>query len=94
MTERMIFLKASCGVGMSYADLHDCAGMSDDDINDMAWELAIQCAESFGSYYGDDEEAAETECDDMFHGDRNFTNDNLDYWWEDYNADKHDCLLN
>ena len=93
MNELKVFIKVSCGVGMSYASVHDCSGMSDDEIDDMAWEMAIDCAESFGTYYGEDIEAADEDCDDMFHGGRNFTNEDLDCSWEKYNPEKHDQLL-
>lgn len=93
MNELKVFIKVSCGVGMSYASVHDCSGMTDDEVDDMAWEMAIECAESFGTYYGEDLEAAESETDDMFHGTRNFTNEDLEYCWEKYTPEKHDKLL-
>lgn len=43
--------------------------------------------------YGEDIEAANEDCDDMFHGDRNFTIEDLDYYWGKYDPEKHDQLL-
>ena len=89
----MIFFHSSCGVGMSYNELHDCAGMTDEEIAAMSWELGIQCAESFGTFYGEDVEAAEEDTNDMFHGARNFTNEDIGTYWEEYDAEKHDGIL-
>ena len=89
----MVFFHSSCGVGMCYKELYDCTGMTDEEISTMSWELGIQCADSFGTFYGEDTEAAETEDDDMFHGTRNFTNEDIEVYWEDYDPEKHDALL-
>lgn len=78
---------------MTYHTVQDCTGMTDEEISDMSWDLGIDCAESFGDFYGEDTEAAETECDDMFRGARNFTNDDIDTYWEEYNPEEHDALL-
>lgn len=90
MTQRMVFFHSSCGVGMVTNEVHDCTGMTDAEISDMSWELGIQNAENYGTYYGEDTEAAETEVDDMFHGERNFTVDDIDNYWEEYEPEKHD----
>lgn len=84
----LVYFKVSCGVGMSYTSVHDCTNMSDEEKSDMSWELAVTCADSFGSYYTPDD-ACEMQDTDTW-DDRCFSEDDLDYYWEEYIPEKHD----
>ena len=92
MEKKPIFFYVSCGTGMSNTAVYDCSGMTADELDRMAWDLAIECAEQYGTYYGEDTEASEEECDDMCHGDRNFTSEDLESTWALYDPEKHDQL--
>ncbi len=84
----LYFFKVSCGVGMDSTSVHDCEGMSDEEKDQMAWELAVQCADSFGGYYNNDDAYEMQEAGEW--GDRDFSDDDLDYSWELYCPEKHD----
>jgi hypothetical protein len=84
----LYFFKVSCGIGMDYTSVHNCEGMSDEEKDNMAWELAVECANSFGGYYNNDD-AYELQLNDEW-DDRCFTEDDLDYCWQLYCPEKHD----
>lgn len=86
---RIVFFDVSCGVGMDNTFVLDCEGMSDEEINDTAYDAAIECANSYGSFYFEDDLPEEDE-EDMSQGDCNFTDSDLSYSWEDYIPEKHD----
>jgi hypothetical protein len=89
---KLVFFAVSCGVGMEYTHVLEVPKDANEEyLYDIAYTLAIECAESFGSFFGE-EEIPEDDEDDMFHGDRNFTENDLDYSYEDYDPKKHDQL--
>lgn len=85
---RYIYFDVGCGVGMHYTHVYDCFGLSDNEISDMAWELAIECANSFGDFYSMDDAESLKESDEW--DDRSFCDEDLEYTWEEYNPEKHD----
>ena len=91
--KRMV-MRATAGVGMGAVEfLLVPVGISEDELNDYAWQSAVQLAESYGlepdtnrGFYNED---AEREEDDEF--DNRFTND-IDGRFEDYDPEEHDGL--
>ena len=86
---RPVFFYVSCGVGMHYTHVYDMEDCSDEQISDAAYQLAAECAESIGEF---------VEVDDYYdmHGtdrdmDRVFCDEDLDYYWEEYDPVEHDC---
>lgn len=59
--------------------------ISEDELNDFAWECAKNHAESYGIYPR--EEYADTEDYDE---DSESYSDSIEGWYEDYDSDKHD----
>jgi hypothetical protein len=88
--ENLVFFQVSCGIGMEYTYVYDCTGLDELAIDRLGHELAVECAESFGSFFSNEEDIPEDDEDDIFFGDRNFTEDDLDYYFEPYDPDKHD----
>lgn len=92
-TKRMV-MRVSAGVGMDSAEfLLVPVDISEDELNEYAWQSAVQLAESYGlepdsnrAFYNEDEEREE---DDEF--DNRFTND-IEGWFEAYDPDAHDGL--
>lgn len=91
--KRMV-MRATAGVGMDAVEFMLVpVGTSEDELNDYAWQSAVQLAESYGlepdtnrEFYNED---AEREEDDEF--DNRFTGD-IEGWFEDYDPDAHDGL--
>jgi hypothetical protein len=83
-----VYLEGSCGVGMT---LNDVVEVEDDVLAEalerMAWELAVDCANTYGSYISSE---IDLEDDDDENG--LFYDDQLDYRWELYDPEKHDML--
>lgn len=78
-----------CGIG----GLHDAQefpdDVSDEELNDHAWEAALQSAESYGYYpeswrpqEGDEDYQEDDEDSDSY--------TEIDAWWENYVPEKHD----
>lgn len=63
-------------------------GTSQEDLDNFAWQKAVDWAESFGIYPESDK--PEDYDDEEDHGDE--YSDNIEGWFEDYDADKHDGL--
>lgn len=85
MDKRLVFFKASCGVGMEDTSVHNCVGMTDEELSTKAWELAVDCANSFGQYVDND-----YDFDDEEDTGYCFTENDLNYYWEEYVPEKHD----
>ena len=83
---RLVYFNVGPGHCMMATEVHDCTGMSDDDLDKMAWELAVQQTESYGSFYleGNLPEEDEDDSNDYF------TDSDLSYHWEEYYPEKHD----
>jgi hypothetical protein len=74
--------------GYCGSDGHDCFEVEDDltdeDLDEMAWEQAIEHASRYG-YYLCDEECEDINCEYEHPG-----NTNISGSWEPYDAKKHD----
>lgn len=58
------------------------------DLEDFAWELGIDHADSYGVYPASDlDNLSEEELEEI---DENDYSDNIEGWWELYDSDKHD----
>lgn len=77
-------------VNGSYPD-----NVTDEELDDHAWHLALEHASSYGVYPSSDLEGISDE--DMAeleeNGDVDNCTDNIDGWWEDYDPEKHDGLV-
>jgi hypothetical protein len=62
--------------------------VTEEQLDEAAWEASIENAERYGwSYTGSDELLDEDEYDDFI------TDSELNYYWQDYDPEKHDGLL-
>lgn len=59
--------------------------MTNDELDDTAWEIAVQEAERYGYYPESWRDEEEDDYDDNGGGYAD-----IDAWWEEYDADKHD----
>lgn len=69
--------------------------VTEEELNDDAWQMAIEHASSYGVYPETDLEGVSDE--DMAEleesGDIDNYTSNIDGWWEDYDPKKHDGLV-
>lgn len=89
MRKIVFFLNAGCaGTDEAQAWVFN-KPITDDELSDMAWELAVAHAESYGIYpmsempEGYDEDSEDGWLSDQY-------NDNIEGYWEEYDAEKHD----
>lgn len=76
-------------MGTSYAYLEQYETMPETRVLDeIAWEYALKNADSYGTVY--DPEDEEYEEDEV----RHFLEEDIDGWWEIYNSEEHDSILN
>lgn len=79
---RKIVLRGSAGiVGTDYCELYEADNETDEELSDIAWETAVNWAQSYGVEEGEEDEE----------GYENFQN--IDGWWEEYNPEEHDGLI-
>lgn len=80
---RKIYFKYYTGyAGMDSAEVVEFDDdISDQELDDLVWQGALQNAESYGVYPSEDNE--DNECSDNY-------SDNIEGYWEDYVAAKHD----
>lgn len=85
--------------GFAGMDATDNGSYPDDvtteELDNDAWQRAIQHAESYGIY--PDSDLEDISAEDYDHlvqsGDADNYTDNIDGWWEDYDPEKHDGLV-
>lgn len=87
---KLVFFEFGPGPTMMATDVHDCEGMSDEELDYMVWEMAVEQAEVYGSFYLEGEGPSDEDIEDGL-GDY-FTDSDLDYRWELYDSEKHDQL--
>jgi hypothetical protein len=78
--------------GIDYAEHPD--DVSDEDLNEEAWQSAIQHAESYGKYPAYElENCTDQELDELTQSGEidNYT-ESIEGWWEDYDPKRHDQL--
>jgi hypothetical protein len=83
---KVILMGAAKTVGTDFAEaavFED--GASDDTITEAAWQASIDNAQMYGYEYSTNE-SEEDDYDSVIY------DHELDYYWEDYNPDKHDDL--
>jgi hypothetical protein len=86
------FFEVSCGIGMdSTCVIEFPDDVSEDELNNCAWELAVENAETFGSYWDCEDTAQELQENDEWN-DRDFCPDDLEWAWALYDPEKHDQL--
>lgn len=85
MEQRLVCFRVDCGPTMQAAKVLDCYGLTDEEIDTMAWELSVNNAEMYGDFIVEDDEYLDS--DDQG---RYFTDSDLGYTWEDYDPEKHD----
>ena len=61
--------------------------VTENELDDFAWERAIDHAQSFGMY---PESERPEDCDE---DEKDSYTDNIEGWFEEYNAKEHDCIL-
>jgi hypothetical protein len=66
--------------------------ITDEELDQEAWERAVQHAESYGFYPYSYEQEYDEEYDDQ-EEDGDQYSDNIEGWWEDYDPEKHDGLV-
>lgn len=86
---RKIILRGSAAksVGTNFAQLEEFPDdVTNDQLHEAAFQASIENAEAYGwSYTGSDE---------FIEDDEDFISDSeLDYYWEDYDPEKHDGIL-
>jgi hypothetical protein len=89
---RKVVIFVSCGVasdGASAWNIPD--GVSDEELENFAWEQAKEFAEMYGVYPPEfDDDGEEIEQEEALHG---FCWDDVEGYWEPYNSAKHDGHL-
>jgi hypothetical protein len=83
---RKIYFKYHTGFcGMSSAEVEEFPdNVTEDELNEYAWLGALANAETYGIYPTDyDQEEDEEDDGDNY-------SDNIEGYWEDYNAEKHE----
>lgn len=86
---KKIFFQVSCGIGMDSSTVEEFEyDLTDEELNQIAYDMSCENAESFGSLW-DEETAYELQEKDEW-GCRDFTYADLDYKWEVYDPKKHD----
>lgn len=92
MSRRVVFL-CSCGTGTDTAEAYIVSSeLSDEELDTMAWDLAKDNAESFG-LYEPDWDSDEEDADSVQYTDNGMCWDDVQGYWEDYCAEKHDGKL-
>ena len=82
---RLVFFDVGPGPTMMNTEVFNCENMSDDEIDLLAYNLALEQTERYGDFFVEDDEIPEDR-DDQY-----FTDSDLSYSWEDYAPEKHDC---
>lgn len=94
--ERRVVFFASCGTGTDTAeafiiDASDAADWDDNRLSKEAWAFAVDHAETYGVYPPEFNEDDDDEDDkENYYG---FEWDNVEGYWEEYDAEKHDGHL-
>lgn len=71
-------VQGSAGIcGTDFAELIEASSL--EEANQVGYEIAVQCCQSYGIEPDEDDEDG--------------INFEVDYWVEPYNPEKHDCLL-
>lgn len=85
------FFDVSCGIGMGDTCVLEFEDdVTDEELTNTAYDLAVECANTYGSFWNE-EDREEFEEDDIWGG-RDFTDSDLDYKWALYDPEKHDRL--
>lgn len=92
-TKRIVIVTYVCVGAQEYTAWEVPVDMTDSDLEDMAWECAVNYAESYGVYNPGDEfdEAewdSELEYESALHD-----WEQVEGWWEPYDPEKHDGHL-
>lgn len=64
--------------------------VTDEELDQEAWERAVQHAESYGYYPSSYKEDG---YDEEYDEEGDHYSDNIEGWWEDYDPEKHDGLV-
>lgn len=84
--ERKVVFFASLGAGADQAEGFIVPeGWTNEMLDDAAWEFGVAFAESYGVYRPDPDSDEDEE--EGLHG---YTWDDVEGYWEEYDADKHD----
>lgn len=83
---RLVFFRFGCGPTMEGTEVVDCEGMTEEELNEMAYDMAIDEANTYGSFFCEDEVPEDDEGYDGYI----FTDSDLSYDFEDYVPEKHD----
>lgn len=90
MTQRLVFFKFGPGpTMMGYDVLSVELDATDEELDHMAWEQAIDQTESYGSFYLEGEVPDE---DSEDYDEHYFTDSDLHYEWAEYEPEKHDMF--
>ncbi len=93
---KIVFFYSTGYVGMEGAALVEYPDdVTEDILNEEAWQHAVQHAESYGIYPEEDlQDISDEEYEAMEEsGELDNYSHNIEGYWEDYNAEKHDGLL-
>jgi hypothetical protein len=78
-------------------DSHEVVEFPDDvtdlELDDYAWEGAVQYAESYGIHPPSDEDFDEDGFEIENEDSPCYSGENIEGWWEDYDPEKHDGLV-
>ncbi len=85
----LIFFEFGPGPCMMATEVYSCTGMTETQLEDMAYQLAIEQAESYGPFYHEGDGPSEEELEEL---NDFFTDTDLDYRFEPYDPEKHDQL--
>lgn len=93
--ERRVVFFASCGTGTYTAeayiiDASDVAEWDDGRLDAEVWAFAKDLAETYGVYPPSFDENEDDEDEESYHG---FQWDDVEGYWEEYDAEKHDGHL-
>jgi len=86
---KIVLMGSAKTMGTDFAQLEEFPDdVTDDQLDKAAWEASIENAEMYGwSYTGSDELLGDEEYDDFI------SDSELNYYWEDYDPEKHDRLI-
>lgn len=91
MTRKIIFFYHTGYCGSDGCEMHEFPDdTSDNELNDSAWQGAVDNASSYGIYPMED--APEDYNDEEYDGGDEYS-DNIEGWWEEYDAEKHEGLF-
>lgn len=86
----------SLSTGYCGMDAHDFvvfpSDVTEDQLDEEAWERAVQHADSYGIYPISDK-PEDFDADDYDSLDDDSYTDNIEGYWEDFDAEKHDGLV-